>query len=205
MAQDWITVITDAKAAAKFAEAQSAERTAGITAQCKTAFTALENFMRDMKKRYFLKPPLGDSDFVDLLLPVKDETHSPVPAPVNQAGIEINKWAPHTLGFRRFTATDLGGGASDYGVRVYYALTEPGAVATGGKPQATRLTADVYILSVPPQSPADLPNSFFTRRYKDLLELPPESSGKTCYMAARFENSKGESGPWGTMISAIIP
>jgi hypothetical protein len=58
------------------------------------------------------------------------------------------------------------------------ALVEPGAVATSGKPSATRLTAEVYILSAPPQTPADLPNSFFTRRYKDLLELPPKPPAK---------------------------
>jgi hypothetical protein len=50
-----------------------------------------------------------------------------------------------------------------------------------------------------------LPNSFFTRHFKDLLEPPPEASGKICSMAARFGNSKGESGPWGTMIQAIVP
>jgi hypothetical protein len=187
-------------------QAQNTEqRTPVITAQCKAAFDALIAKMRYIKSHYFLTPPLTDADLVSLELKPKDTTHTPVPAPVNQPGIEINKWAPHTLGFRRFTATDLGGGESDYGIRVYYALVEIGAVATSEKPSATRLTAEVYIISAPPQTPADLPNSFFTRRYNDLLELPPEASGKTCYLAARFENSKGQSGPWGTMIQAIIP
>jgi hypothetical protein len=161
--------------------------------------------MRYIKSHYFLTPPLTDADLVSLELKPKDTTHTPVPPPVNQPGLEINKWAPHTLGFRRFTATDLGGGEADYGIRVYYALVNIGATATTERPSATRLTSDVYILSAPPQTPEDLPNSFFTRRYNDLLELPPEASGKTCYLAARFENSKGQTGPWGTMINAIIP
>jgi hypothetical protein len=197
---DLITAATTA-----LAQAQSTERTPTITAQCKAVFEALVAKMRYIKNHYFLIPPLTDADMVSLELKPKDTTHTPVPAPVNQPGIEINKWAPHTLGFRRFTATDLGGGEADYGIRVYYALVEIGAVTTTEKPAATRLTANVYILSAPPQTPADLPNSFFTRRYNDLLELPPEASGKTCYLAARFENSKGQSGPWGTMIQAIIP
>jgi hypothetical protein len=187
------------------AQAQSSDRTAVITAQCKAAFEALIAKMRFIKSHYFLTPPLTDADMVSLELKPKDMIHTPVPAPVNQPGIEINKWAPHTLGFRRFTATDLGGGEADYGIRVYYALVEIGAIATTEKTSATRLTAEVYIISAPPQTPADLPNSFFTRRYNDLLELPPEASGKTCYLAARFENSKGQSGPWGTIIQAIIP
>jgi hypothetical protein len=197
--------------------AQSSSRTPVITAECKAAFDALIAKMRFFKSHYFLSPPLTDVDLVSLELKPKDTIHTPVPAPVNQPGIEINKWAPHTLGFRRFTATDLGGGESDYGIRVYYALVNPGAISgslSGGQTpsnsasaelHATRLTAEVYILSAPPQTPADLPNSFFTRRYNDLLELPPEASGKTCYLASRFENSKGQSGPWGTMIQAIIP
>jgi hypothetical protein len=186
-------------------QAQSSNRTPVITAECKAAFDALIAKMRYIKSHYFLTPPLTEADLVSLELKPKDTTHTPVPAPVNQPGIEITKWAPHTLGFRRFTATDLGGGESDYGIRVYYALVEIGVVATTEKPSATRLTADVYIISAPPQTPADLPNSFFTRRYNDLLELPPEASGKSCYLAARFENSKGQSGPWGTIIQAIIP
>ncbi|MDR3234300.1 MAG: hypothetical protein LBT46_11670 [Planctomycetaceae bacterium] len=181
------------------------QRTPFVTAQCKAAFEALTAKMRYIKSRYFLTPPLTDPDLVSLELKPKDTTHTPIPVPVNQPGIEMTKWAPHTLGFRRFTATNLGGGESDYGIRVYYALVAPGAITTTEKPSATRLAAEVYILSAPPQTPADLPNSFFTRRYNDLLELPPEASGKTCYLAARFENSKGQSGPWGTMIQAVIP
>jgi hypothetical protein len=185
--------------------AQSSERTAVVTANCKAAFEALVEKMRFIKSRYFLSPPLSDTDLVSLELKPKDTTHTPVPPPVNQPGIEIIKWAPHTLGFRRFTAAVLGGGEEDYGIRVYYALTETGAAATPEKPSAARLADNMYLLSAPPVTPADLPGSFFTRRAKDLLELSPEASGKTCYLAARFENSKGERGPWGTMISAIVP
>jgi hypothetical protein len=70
---------------------------------------------------------------------------------------------------------------------------------------ASRLTPDVYVLSSPPVTEADLPNSFFTRRVKDLLLLPLEASGHICYLAARFENSKGDKGPWGTMIHTLVP
>jgi hypothetical protein len=188
--------------------AQSSERTPTVTAACRAAFDNLTAKMRFITNRWFLSPPLPDTDYVSLDLKPKDTNPTPVAVPVNQAGVEITKWAPHTLGFRRFIAAELGGGSdSDYGVRVYYALVEIGAatVAATGKPSATRLSSDVYVLSAPPQTPADLPNSFFTRRSKDLLELPPEASGKICYLAARFENGKGQSGPWGTIIQALVP
>jgi hypothetical protein len=39
-------------------------RTPVVTAQCKAAFDALTAKMRDMKRRYFLGPPLAEADFV---------------------------------------------------------------------------------------------------------------------------------------------
>jgi hypothetical protein len=188
----------------KLWQAQSSERTPVITQECKMAFEALKDLMRDMKRRYLIKPPLTDADFVRLLLPLYDAP-STIPGPVDHPGLEIIKWAPYTLGFRRFVEVDLGGAASNYGVRVYYALTENGAAPAPGPIQAVRLAGDAYVLSAPPKVIEDLPGSFFTRRAKDFIHLPPEASGKTCYMAARFENEKGEQGPEGTIIHAIVP
>ncbi|MDR3341575.1 MAG: hypothetical protein LBT14_02095 [Treponema sp.] len=99
----------------------------------------------------------------------------------------------------------MGCNESDHGVRVYYGIVENNTAVTTEEPSMTHLTEDVYLLSSPPRMASDLPNSFFTRRVKDTLELPLSASGKTCYLAARFENGKGKSGPWGTMISAIVP
>jgi hypothetical protein len=124
---------------------------------------------------------------------------------VDLAGLEVTKWAPHTLGFRRFVATDLGGAVSNYGVRVYYALVDPAAARGSAELTAIRLDADVYRLSAPPKVPEDLPNSFFTRRANDLLQLPTAASGMTCYLAARFENDKGKPGDFGPMIQAVVP
>jgi hypothetical protein len=225
MSQDWLVVVTPTQAEAwnipvteravlnsqtnicadLLKQAQSSTRNPVITEQCREAFEALETIMRDWHRRYFLIPPLSLANFVQLLLPIPDDTRTPIPAPVDQPGIEINKWAPHTLGFRRFTATDLGGSKSDYGVRVYYALTEGGVLAPSEVIMARRFAPNFFILTSLPQSPEDLTSSFFTRREYDLIEFPPEASGKTCYIAARFENGKGQSGPWGTMINAIVP
>ena len=41
-------------------------RTPVATALCKTAFEILTAAMRDIKKRYFLSPPLGEADYVSL-------------------------------------------------------------------------------------------------------------------------------------------
>jgi hypothetical protein len=200
-----LTDLTTLKTAAQTAlnAALGAERTEGITQTCRTAFGSLEAKMRDIKKRYFHEPPLTTTDIVNLGLRLPDDIRTEVPVPLDLAGVEVIKWAPHALGIRLFTQAVLGDNpASNYGIRVYYAPVEPGGTGT---PTAVRLTGEVFILSAPPLSPADLPNSFFTRRQRDTLELPPEASGKACYLAARYENSKGQAGPWGPVVSTVVP
>jgi hypothetical protein len=185
------------------AAVEGADRTEGAVQTCKTAFEALEAKMRDIKRRYFLEPPLTPTDVVNLGLTLPDTTKTEVPPPVDQAGIEVVKWAPHTLGLRLFTQASLGGDpASNYGIRVYYAPVEPGGT---GAPTARRLAGEVFVLSAPPESPADLPNSFFTRKQRDTLALPAEASGKACYLAGRYENSKGQPGPFGSLVQANVP
>jgi hypothetical protein len=188
-----------------FTIAQSTDRTAVTTAQGKAAFGTLTKKMRFIKNHYFLKPPLKDEDFVALELKPTDNTKTTVPVPVNQPGLEIIKWGPHTLGVRCFTALTMGSDVSDHGVRIYYGIVENNTTITTDEPSMTHLTEDVYVLSSPPRTASDLPNSFFTRRIKNTLELPLSASGKVCYLAARFENGKGQSGPWGTMISTVVP
>jgi hypothetical protein len=125
-------------------KAMSTDRTPTITARCKAAFEALVAKMRFFKSHYFLQPPLTDADLISLGLKPKDKTRTDIPAPVDLPGLEITNWAPHTLGFRHFVATDL-------------------------------------------------------------LQLPTAASGMTCYLAACFENDKGQSGKFGPMIQAVVP
>jgi hypothetical protein len=62
-----------------------------------------------------------------------------------------------------------------------------------------------HYLRQPPVSGDELPHSLFTKRRKELFDFPMEDSGKTVYFCIRYENSKGKAGPWGPIISAIIP
>jgi hypothetical protein len=89
MADNWIAVRTGkrnawdiagvAQAALALIEDAGA-RTAVAVAQCDAAFEALEDCMRDFKRRYFIKPPLADADFVSLGLKPPGRHHTPVPA-----------------------------------------------------------------------------------------------------------------------------
>jgi hypothetical protein len=192
-------------AAKQLAIAKTSDRAAVVTAQGRKAFKELVAKMRFIKNRYFHKPPFIDADFVLLMLKPPNSIRTEVPTPVDQPGLEITKWALHLLGFRYFVATDKGGSRSNKRVRVHYGLVAPGAPVITGTPSFKRLAGKVHILSEPPRTADDLPDSFFMRRVNDTLDFPPEASGKICYLAALFENGSGEEGPWSAMISAVVP
>jgi hypothetical protein len=74
---------------------------------------------------------------------------------------------------------------ANYGRKVYYGLYADG--------------------DTPPATAEDLPKNRFTRRKKEIFEFSPADVKKTAYFCIRYENSKGEAGPWGPMITAVIP
>jgi hypothetical protein len=220
MAKNWLTVLgtqaptwnvpstevtelqtlTNAAAVA-LAAAQSSERTPVVTANCKAAFDALIEKMRFIKGHYFLSPPLVDADYISLELQPKDTTRSPVPPPTAQAEADITRPGVHLLELhlRPVSGSPPDPHRSDYGYRIYYGILPPGGasveLATGAKRELIKA----------PASGDDLPHSKFTRRKKELFDFAQEDSGKTAYFCIRYENAKGESGPWGPMFSSIIP
>jgi hypothetical protein len=42
-------------------------------------------------------------------------------------------------------------------------------------------------------------------RKNDLLQFDYSESGQTAYVAVQIENSGGKQGPWGPIVSALIP
>ncbi|MDR2115352.1 MAG: hypothetical protein LBP87_03115 [Planctomycetaceae bacterium] len=183
--------------------AKSSERTEVITAECKAAFEALTAKMRSIKNHYFLSPPLTDVDFISLQLKPKNSTHSPVPPPTDQAEADISRPGEHLimLHLRAVAAPsrEPDPHRSDYGFRIYWGIMPAGGAtvenATGTKRELVKI----------PVSGEELPHSKFTRRKKELLDFPQEDRGKTIYFCIRYENAKGEAGPWGPLFSTIIP
>jgi hypothetical protein len=231
MAQNWVTVLREDTTNAKgetvkkyaawgipaatftdfltlFAAAQEALRTAQeketrtevTTAACKTAFDALVAAMRSLKDRYFKKPPLTDTDFIALGLRVKDTTPTVIAAPTAQAEADISYPGPHllTLHLRPLAGTTLDAKA-DYGMSIRW-----GIMPHGGATLEEAAGARHYLMK-PPVSGEELPHPKFTRRKKETFDLPPEDSGKTAYFCIRYENSKGQAGPFGPIVQAVIP
>ncbi|MDR2418943.1 MAG: hypothetical protein LBD79_07795 [Treponema sp.] len=182
-------------------EAQSGERTPVVTANCKAAFDALTAKMRFIKSHYFLSPPLTDADLISLELKPRDTTHSPVPAPTTQAEADISRPGVHLLELhlRPVSGSPPDPHRSDYGYRIYYGVMPPGGATAEAEEGVKRELRQV------PTSGEQLPFSRFTRRKKELFDFAAEDSGKIAYFCIRYENAKGEPGPWGPMFSAVIP
>ncbi|MDR3198778.1 MAG: hypothetical protein LBU34_13000 [Planctomycetaceae bacterium] len=181
--------------------AMSSERTKIVTAECRVAFEALVAKMRFLKSRYFLTPPLTEVDYISLNLQPKDTTPTPIPPPTDQAEADITRPGAHQIMLHlHAVATAVPNPhRSDYGFRIYYGIYPPGGAsgeaATGAKRELVKV----------PVSGEELPHSKFTRRKRELLDFPQEDSGKTIYFCIRYENAKGEPGPWGPIVSTVIP
>jgi hypothetical protein len=159
-------------------------RTPVATAQCKEAFDVLIAAMRDMKRRYFLSPPLLDSDFISLGLKPHDATPSQSGAPTAQVTIETYLVGRHELGVRIIYVTGSPDDKANKGYRIHYGVVGPGEAGY--------------------TDPKKLPDSFYTQRKKDLIEFDFGDSGKKVYFAVQVEND-GKKGPWGPLVSALIP
>jgi hypothetical protein len=177
------TLITAANTALTTAQNETT-RTPVATAQCKAAFEALTAKMRDMKKRYFLTPPLQDADYVSLGLKVPDGTPTPSGAPSAQVTVETYLVGRHELGVKIVYVTGSSADPANKGFRIWYSVVAPGGA--------------------PPADPDDLHKSFFTKRKKDVIEFDFGDSGKTAYFAVQIEND-GKKGPWGPLVNALIP
>jgi hypothetical protein len=188
-------------AAAALALSQSSARTIVITAQTKAAFAALAEKMRFFKNRYFVSPPLLDADYISLGLKPRDTRPTPVPPPTAQAEADITYPAAHTLELRLRPVADTAVDAhrGNHGFRIHYGILPPGGATLEAAAGPRR------DLLKPPTSGDELPHSRFTRRARERMNFAQEERGKTLYFCVRYENAKGEPGPWGPILSAVIP
>jgi hypothetical protein len=199
---DALNALADAAAVAgdALALASGADRTATLTARCKEAFDGLAAKMRDFKDRYCKSPPLADSDFVSLGLKPKDTTKTSVAPPSGQAEADVTYPGPHLLmlHLKPIAGTMLDHRA-DYGYRIYDGILPPGGATAEEAARTHRYLMHAAVTG------EDLPSSQFTRRRRELFDFPAEDSGKTAYFSVRYENVKGQKGPWGPLFSAVVP
>ena len=187
------------KATTDLALATEANRNPGNTAKCNASFKGLTEYMRDIKKRHFFQPPLRDEDIVNLGLKLPDTTPTPIAVPPGQAAIVLSHpgYALVMAVMSHNTATPYDERAC-HGYRVHY-----GVVPSGNVTQDL-LDSKEYYIKEPPKGGLNLAASKFTRRKKDTFDFTDKDVGGTVYFAVRYENSKGERGPWSPLYQTVI-
>ncbi|MDR2260700.1 MAG: hypothetical protein LBE06_07170 [Azoarcus sp.] len=118
-----------------------------------------------------------------------------------QAEADITYPAAHTLELHLRPVADTAPDPqrSEHGFRVYGGMLPPGGASleAAASPKRELMHA--------PASGDELPHSHFTRRKRERMDFAQEESGKTIYFCVRYENAKGQPGPWGPIFSAVIP
>jgi hypothetical protein len=191
-------------ARAALIKAMSAERNKVTTAECKTAFEAMVADMRDIKKRWFIKPPLTDADFASLLLDPPDGVRTSVGTPKAVAEADVSRPSVHVLELfiKAVAGSPVDPPGTDAGFRIHYGVMPSGGASPDAAMSFRRELAAV------PVGGRDLPHSTFTRRHSIRFDFDEADSGKRAYFCIRIENDKGGdegTGPWGPLFSAIIP
>ncbi|MHB9296107.1 hypothetical protein PilKf_01861 [Pillotina sp. SPG140] len=196
----FLAVLAAAKAI--LAVVKSGERTASSVVKCNEAFKELETEMRFIKKHFLLIPPLVLADLPTLLLPLPDDTHTPISPPTGQPAITITyPGGPHVVQIHlaSLSGTEPLNSRGDYGYAVYRGVMPP-----GGATLEQAASVKHYLMTAP-LSGDELLHYRFTRRKKELVDFSAEESGMTVYFCARYENQKGQFGVWGPVVSAVIP
>jgi hypothetical protein len=126
---------------------------------------------------------LTDGDRQLLGLPVHKTTHTPA---------EVAKTFPWT----KANTSILRRLSIDYG----------SSETSKAKPEGQHGMELVSVISdTKPADLGDLTHSYFDTRTPLVIEFTEEERGKTFWFAVRWENTRGEKGPWSEIRSAIIP
>jgi len=131
-------------------------------------------------------PYVTNSDRKEMGLPVYDTTPTPVSKPTVRAMGKIVYKGAGSLELHITPEADI----SD-NKRAYYGC---------------KIVYDVIDANIPPpQSEKGLGQAVFTRRKKEPFIFHPQDAAKRVYFCIRYENGKGEAGPWSHVFSAVIP
>jgi hypothetical protein len=146
---------------------------------------ALTASLRAFIKGYLTyNPVVSDADKENMGLPLHDGTRTPVPVPATIPELELDSSVIRqiTIHFRDAGSDKRGKPAHIHGVELRWGL-----------------------LDAPPVSVEDLKNSAFDTASPYTFTFDEPERGKALYVCPRWENNKGDKGPWGEIVKAIIP
>ncbi|MDR1553335.1 MAG: hypothetical protein LBS69_07730 [Prevotellaceae bacterium] len=178
------TLAADFDAALETAENPSTRTK--VTIQAKNdARHAAESKTRTLLKAYVTyNPAVTDPDRDAMGLPIHKTTRTPVPVPhtVPEAEVRLPSPAVVEIHFRDSESEHKSKPEGVHGAEIAWA-----------------------ILDTPPVDWKQLIRSSFDTHTPLRLTFEGTERGKTLYFALRWENTRGDKGPWSEIVSAIIP
>jgi hypothetical protein len=157
---------------------------ATVQAKDHTKKVLKQDLQQDIKEFLSFNRAVSDEDRDLLGLPIPKSGRTPVPAPTTLPGLKVLLPAPAIIEFHFFDA-----------------VTEARAKPFG----VHGIELAWAILDAPPAGWEDLIHSAFDTHSPYKMTFRYEERGKTFYFAARWENTRGEKGPWTQIDSAIVP
>jgi hypothetical protein len=157
-----------------------------VTVQAKNdARKAVESKLRPFLKAYVTyNPAVANADRDAMGLPIHKTTRTNVPVPKTTVEAEISLPSPGV-------------------VEISYHDAESGHRA---KPDGVHGAEVAWaILAAPPVDWKELTRSSFDTQSPLRLTFEGDDRGKTLYFALRWENTRGEKGPWSEIQNTIIP
>jgi hypothetical protein len=165
----------------------STTRTSGTIAAKNDARKAFEKELRVDVQRYLVhNPDVTNKDREDLGLPVYKTTHTPVPVPTQVPRFNLKVAAGSRVVLNYFSYDDKG---------------EPQKAKPFGVHGAEIAWS---ILETPPESYADLVRSVFDTQSPYTFQFDLTDAGSRLYVSLRWENNRGEKGPWSPIQSIVI-
>jgi hypothetical protein len=171
---------------AKLAVAENPATRTPVAVQAKTdARKAYETELRTLIRSHVTYNQIvTDADRTAMRLPIHSTTHTLTPVPVTYPELEIDSSVIRRLiiHFKDNGSASKAKPAGVHGAEIRWA-----------------------ILPAPPAKVSELVNSSFDTHTPYTLEFDEIDRGKAVYICACWENTRGEKGPWGEIVSAFIP
>jgi hypothetical protein len=145
----------------------------------------LKTSIRSFVKAYLAyNPAVSDADKENMGLPLHDGTRTPVPAPTTIPEVELDSSVIRQIAvhFKDTGSEKRGKPVHVHGIELRWAL-----------------------LDNAPASVEDMKNSAFDTATPYTFTFDETDRGKALYICPRWENNKGDKGPWGEIVKAIIP
>jgi len=171
--------VEDAAADAMHSGGGSVDRT-----RVRGAYAALTAFMRALKSRRFLCPPLTGGDLVSLLLKPRDATLT--------GHYEVRETVDFVLELRAIRE-----------ILVKFWIS-----GAAGKARPANCNGAVIawaVLDAPPESIGELTNQALATRTPHALSFAYSERGKMVYVAAAWQNKRGKLGPWSGILNTVVP